>query len=93
MSDYFDATDELEYFKALQRRINDGSIWSLEGSAGRAAMDAITNGCCVLGRVGCRDYYGNYIPSRFEVKAGTKGSTAYARKYQPEIAAKIIRVK
>ena len=63
----------------MQRRINDGSIWHFEGSAGRAAMDAIASGYCVLGRTGHRDYWGNYVPGRREVKDGTKGSVAFAR--------------
>ena len=82
MSDYYDATNERDYYRALQRRINDGSIWSFEGSAGRAAMDAIESGLCVLGKEPRRDYYGSRIPSRYEVKTGTKGSAAYARRIQ-----------
>ena len=77
MTDYFDATTEEEYFEALQRRIDDGSIWQLEGSAGRAAMDAIHSGKCCLGPTGHRDYWGNYVPSRDEVKPGTPGSLEY----------------
>ena len=42
--DFYDADNGLDYLKALQRRINDGSIWKFEGSAGRAAMDAINPG-------------------------------------------------
>ena len=93
MKDFYDADNDVEYFTALQSRINDGSIWHFEGSAGRAAYNAIESGCCVLGRQGFRDYYGNYIPSRFEVKKGTKGSALYAREHNPAIAAKTIRVK
>jgi hypothetical protein len=92
MTEFYEAENDCEYFTSLQRRINDGSIWHFEGSAGRAAVEAITSGCCVLGRKGVRDYYGNYIPSRFEVKKGTKGSTAYAREHNPWIAAKNIRI-
>lgn len=62
----------------LQALINNGMAWRLEGSVGRAAMDAIEAGVCVLGEVGHRDYWGNYIPSRHEVLAGTKGSVEYA---------------
>lgn len=62
----------------LQALINSGMAWRLEGSVGRAAMDAIEAGICVLGEVGHRDYWGNYIPSRHEVQAGTKGSIEYA---------------
>ena len=62
----------------LQELINSGLAWKLEGSVGRAAMAAIEAGECVLGTVGHYDYYGNYIPSRYEVQPGTKGSYEYA---------------
>lgn len=71
-----DAETEEEYFEAIQRTINAGT-WGLQGSFGRTMMDAITSGHCLLGKTGCRDYYGNYIPSRDEVKSGTKGSLAF----------------
>lgn len=66
--------EELAYYRAMQATINDGSIWKMEGSAGRSAMNALSSGRCMLGRVCVRDYYGNRIPSRTEVKKGTKGS-------------------
>ncbi len=65
---------------ALQELINNGMAWQLEGSFGRAAMAAIEAGVCVLGEEGHHDYWGNYVPSRTEVQAGTKGSVEYARK-------------
>lgn len=71
----YEASQE-EYFISVQKAINDG-LWSLQGSYGRAMMDAIEDGYCVLGRTGFRDYYGNYIPSRDEVEDGTKGSVGY----------------
>ena len=40
-----DATEE-EYFLSIQRAINSGA-WSLQGSYGRAMMDAINAGRCV----------------------------------------------
>jgi len=61
----------------LQRAINSGAAWRLEGSYGRAAMDAITAGECMLGEDGHRDYWGSYVPSRNEVEEGTKGSASY----------------
>lgn len=66
--------------KMFQRMINDGSVWKFQGSYGRQAMDLIESGDCILGKQGHHDYYGNYVPSRFQVKSGTKGSIAYARK-------------
>lgn len=61
---------------ALQRAINSG-MWSLQGSYGRAMMDAIEAGQCMLGPNPARDYWGNRIPSRTEVVEGTKGSREY----------------
>jgi hypothetical protein len=70
--------DEETAIKTLQQLIDTGQAWHLEGSMGRAAMSAIESGACVLGIVGMKDYWGNYVPSRFEVKPGTKGSPEYA---------------
>lgn len=61
----------------MQKYINDGMAWRLEGSIGRAAMEYIEAGYCYLGRKGHRDAYGNYVPSRYEVQDGTKGSISY----------------
>lgn len=60
-----------------QKLINNGMAWRLEGSVGRHCMSLIDSGYCILGKTGHRDYYGNYVPSRFEVKPGTKGSIKY----------------
>ena len=61
----------------MQRMINTGQAWLMEGSVGRQAMYMIESGLCMLGTKSHRDYYGNKVPSRFEVKSGTKGSLAY----------------
>jgi len=68
----------------LQELIDTGMAWKLEGSVGRAAMRAIEDGECVLGEIGHKDYWGNYVPSRYEVEAGTKGSMEYAQRMQEE---------
>lgn len=70
------AQSEEDYYLSVQRSINAGT-WGLQGSFGRAMMDAIDEGACLLGNNPARDYYGNRIPSRFEVKPGTKGSREY----------------
>jgi len=62
----------------LQELINTGTAWHLEGGIGREAMRAIESGECILGEVGHRDYWGNYVPSRYEVEPGTMGSIEYA---------------
>ena len=61
-------------FSDIQNRINDGSIWSMEGSMGREASRLLDSGACMLPKVFKHDYYGNRIPSRYVVKKGSKGS-------------------
>jgi hypothetical protein len=65
-----------EHFAAIQRAINSG-LWALQGSYGREMMHAIEEGLCLLGEHSARDYYGNFIPSRYDVKEGTKGSAEF----------------
>jgi len=62
-----------QYYEAIQKAINTG-LWGLQGSYGRTMMNAITEGYCMLGQDDARDYWGNHIPSRDQVQAGTKGS-------------------
>jgi hypothetical protein len=76
--------DEVEYFQAVQRAINSGSAWSLQGSYGRTMMQAIVDGYCILGKNSTRDYYGNHIPSRFDVQPGSVGSREFVANAQGE---------
>lgn len=62
---------------SMQELIDTGMAWKLEGFIGRQCMAAIENGDAMLGPVGFYDYYGSYIPSRFEVLAGSKGSQEF----------------
>lgn len=71
-----------EEVEALQSLINSGMAWKMEGHVGRAAMAAINSGECILGTEGHYDYWGNYVPSRFDVKSGTKGSIEYQKERQ-----------
>jgi hypothetical protein len=73
------ADTEYEYYSALQKAINSGTAWKMQGSYGRAMMGAIEDGRCMLGRNHARDYWGSRIPARSEVKEGTKGSVSYVR--------------
>jgi len=41
-------------------------------------MASIESGYAILGIEGHHDYWHNYVPSRYEVKTGTKGSVQYA---------------
>jgi hypothetical protein len=72
------------YFLSLQRAINSGSAWSLQGSMGRAMMAAIEDGNCMLGTERAIDYWRNVVPSRFDVLEGTKGSRSYVVKHSGE---------
>ena len=69
---------------SIQELIDTGQAWMLEGHIGRQCMDAIDNGYAILGPVAMRDFWGNRIPSRDEVKPGTKGSIEYANALRAE---------
>lgn len=66
-----------EIVTTYQYLINTGQAWQLEGFVGRTAMNLIEDGYCALGESDYRDYYGNHIPSRDQVEAGTKGSVQF----------------
>lgn len=68
----------------VQDLIDSGMAWRLEGFVGRQCMAAIDSGDAILGPTGHTDYWGNYVPSRFEVVPGTKGSVEYAARIQQE---------
>ena len=72
-----DADDEESYYRSLQIAINSLEAWKMQGSMGRAMMAAIEAGRCMLGLKPARDYWGNRIPSRFEILEGTKGSRGF----------------
>ena len=57
-----------------QKLINDGSIWHMEGSMGRYAIDLLNSGACMLPKTATSDAYGNKIPSRDKLVSGTKGT-------------------
>ncbi len=76
-----DATEQ-EQIDAYQALIDNGQAWRLEGHVGRTAMGLIESGVCTLGVVGHHDTYGNYVPSRDEVEAGSKGSPEFVASAQ-----------
>jgi len=79
-----DATED-EQIECYQALIDSGTAWRMEGHVGRTAYGLIEAGLCVLGEVGHKDYWGNYVPSRHEVQPGTKGSVEYAAARQEEM--------
>lgn len=58
----------------MQKMINDGSVWKMEGSIGRHAMSLLCSGECYLPETSHFDAYGNRIPSRNELEEGTRGT-------------------
>ncbi len=66
-----------DYIEGMQKLIDTGTAWQLEGSVGRTAMSLIEDGQCMLGEESHTDYWGNRVPSRYEVQAGTKGSPEF----------------
>jgi len=71
-------------FKEAQELVNSGVAWRMEGSVGRSCMAAIEAGAIMLGDEIQTDYYGNTIPSRHIVKAGTKGSPEFVEERHDE---------
>jgi hypothetical protein len=74
---YDEDVTEVEYIEGMQGLIDSGDAWRLEGSVGRTAMSLIEDGQCMLGEESHTDYWGSHVPSRYEVKAGTKGSPEF----------------
>jgi len=58
----------------IQEHINSGLCWRMEGSFGRFAMDCLEAGVCMLPLKRKIDYYGQVVPSRNDLKSGTKGT-------------------
>ena len=76
-----------EQYKAngTQEGINTGLCWLMEGSIGRFANDCLESGICILPEVRHRDYYGNTVPSRNDVKEGTKGSLGNSQAFWQKV--------
>lgn len=68
-------------FKEIQEMINDGSVWSMEGSMGRFAMDTLRAGATILPKKSFLNYYGGQIPSRYMIQEGTAGSKTNCIRY------------
>lgn len=65
---------EAAEIKMFQKLINSGTVWHMQGAYGRRAMQLLRDRKCELATIPFKDAYGNHIPSRYEVKAGTTGS-------------------
>jgi hypothetical protein len=72
---------ELNGLKEMQGWINTGTAWHLEGSVGREAMRLLEAGACMLPEESHRDYWGNIVPGRNDLKPGTKGTELNCRRF------------
>jgi hypothetical protein len=70
---------------ATQEGINTGQCWLMEGSVGRFASAMLDAGVCMLPLEGHYDYYSNYVPTRKQVKAGTKGSFKLSQQFWQKV--------
>jgi hypothetical protein len=65
-------------FYDMQKLINTGKAWKMEGSIGRAAMDALRSGACYLPT---KAYYDYRVPARGDLEKGTKGTLQNAQAF------------
>jgi len=78
-----DATQEDE-IAAMQSLIDSGMAWHMEGSIGRACMDAIKTGYCTVGKQSHTGAYGQHIPAINELEKGTQGTPEYVKRMSAE---------
>jgi hypothetical protein len=71
--------------KQMQDLINNGECWKFEGSYGRAAMNTLESGQCMLPEEQYQDYYGNTVPSRTELREGTKGTLLNCQRFWQKV--------
>ena len=64
-----------------QEMIDTGLAWHELGEIGRTCADHIKQGSCILPVKPHKTYWGQYIPSRYEVPPGFPGSYEYVKKF------------
>lgn len=75
---------KIEGFTEMQNNINSGLCWVLEGSSGREASNCLEAGACMLPKVQRKNAYGSLVPSRDQLKKGTKGTYLNSVNYWTE---------
>lgn len=72
---------DYQYPHAMQSLIDNGQAWKMEGSCGRTAMAMLEQGACFLPETAYSDYWGNRVPSRNDLRDGTKGTLGNSATY------------
>ena len=68
-----------------QDLILSGQVWHFEGTAGRTTMDLLELGVCYLPETNVKDYWGNRVPSRNDLKPGSKGTLKNSQRFWQEV--------
>jgi len=76
-------------YAPIQRLIDNGTAWQMEGSTGRLAMSMLKSGACFLPKKAFYDAYGNKVPSRDELQEGTTGTIQNSINYYNNIYERI----
>jgi len=69
----------------MQKKIDTGIVWKLEGSYGREARQLLISGVCFLPKKFHKDYYGNLVPARQALKPGTQGTLENSQEFWGKI--------
>ena len=65
----------------LQKMIESGEVWKMEGSYSRDAIDNLHSGACFLPEESYTDYYGNKVPSRNDITRWSTGTLELSQKF------------
>lgn len=80
-----EALQKLHGYSEMQEMINSGDAWKMEGSVGREASALLGSGACMLPKVHKYDAYGNRVPSRDDLKPGTKGTFKNSQRFWTDV--------
>ena len=72
-------------YTEMQKSINSGQCWLMEGSMGRGAMGLLEAGVCMLPKQVRIDYYGSKVPSREQLKNGSKGTFGNCQEFWSKV--------
>ena len=79
-------------FYEIQDLINSGLVWKMEGSFGREARALLGSGACMLPTKVHYNSYGNEVPNRGDLKAGTEGTYLNSKKFWEGVESGLIEI-